>query len=139
MTLLSKVLRGDAMTITKNRILLVDDEEVVLFAYTQLLSSPNVKIDLARNEQTALNLLDKNKYTAIISEFRFSGTTNQEGFEVIQKVRSTQTRCIILVVTGYGGVDVQKKVQELGADYYFEKPISPGVIKGVLQSHGAYL
>jgi len=41
-----------------------------------------------------------------------------------------------MVVTAYGGDDIKKTIHDLGADYYFEKPVSPQKIKEVLAQHG---
>ncbi|MDD5674465.1 MAG: response regulator [Chitinivibrionales bacterium] len=126
------------MTTAANRLLLVDDEEAIVFAFSQLLKAPNLQIDTATSLQDAVNHLKNNNYSAVIADLRLSGSTNLEGYDVIREARATQADCIIIIVTAYGGEDTAKTVSQLGADYYFEKPVSPKTIKDLLKSKAVY-
>jgi len=120
------------------RILIVDDETAILFAFGQILKAPGVEIDKAASAEEAYDLIAANRYEAAVADLRLSGATNIEGFEVVRRIKETQPACKVIVVTAYGGDDTKKKVQELGADTYIEKPISPQHIKELLRKMGAY-
>jgi DNA-binding response OmpR family regulator len=115
------------------RILLVDDEEAILFAFKKVLSGPTVVVDTAASFREALKLLQLKSYTAIIADLRLSGAEVREGFEVIREARRMQTECKIIVMTAYGENDTSEKVFKLGADFYLEKPVSPQKVKELLQ------
>jgi DNA-binding response OmpR family regulator len=118
------------------RILLVDDEEAILFAFKKVLSAPSVTVDTAQTLKEALSLIQLKSYSAVIADLRLTGAEAIEGFEVIREAKRMQTDCKVIVVTAYGGNGTQEKVVQLGADCYFEKPVSPQKVKEMLQSKG---
>ncbi|MBN1128269.1 MAG: response regulator [Chitinispirillaceae bacterium] len=119
------------------RILIVDDEEVVLFAFKKGLSGPSITVDTAPTFKDAWRLIQYKSYCAIITDLRLSGSELREGLEVIRETRRIQTECKIIAITGYGGDDTRERVFKLGADKYLEKPVSPEKIGEMLQAMGA--
>ena len=118
------------------RILVVDDEDVVLFAFKKVLSGPLITVDTALSFKEALRLIQFKSYSAIITDLRLSDAEMSEGLEVIKEARRIQTECKIIVITGYGESDTREKVFKVGADRYIEKPVAPEKIKELLQSMG---
>jgi DNA-binding response OmpR family regulator len=118
------------------RILIVDDEEAILFAFKKVLSASSVTIDTAQSFDEALNLLQYKSYSAVIADLRLTGAATKEGYEVVREAKRIQTDCKVIVVTAYGEDGTKEKVAELGADLFLEKPVSPQKVKDVLQSLG---
>jgi DNA-binding NtrC family response regulator len=119
------------------RILVVDDEDVVLFAFKKVLSGPGIVVDTASSFKDAWKLIQFRSYAAIITDLRLSGIEIKDGLEVIKETKRIQTECKIIVITGYGESDTREKVFKLGAEIYLEKPVAPEKIKELLQSMGA--
>ena len=115
------------------KILLVEDEDAILFAFKKVLSAPTVSVDTAQTLEEAKSYLQQNEYRAVIADLRLSDATSIEGFEVIRETKERQEHCTIIVLTAYGKNDTREKVFELGANYYLEKPVSPQKIKEMLQ------
>ncbi len=122
------------MVNSTNKILLVEDEDAILFAFKKILSIPSVSVDTAQSLDEARAHLESSEYDAVIADLRLSDATTIEGFDVIRATRRLQTRCTIIILTAYGKSDTREKVFELGANYYLEKPVSPQVIKEMLQN-----
>ena len=122
----------------KRKILLVEDEDAILFAFKRVLSGPAITVDTAQTLDEAKGQLAQSSYQAVIADLRLSGATVTEGFEVIKETRRTQKDCRIIVVTAYGKSNTRETVFELGADFYLEKPVSPQKVKEVLQSMGVF-
>jgi DNA-binding response OmpR family regulator len=119
-----------------DRILVVDDEEAILFAFKKVLSGPSTVVDTAQSFEEALKLLQYKSYMAVIADLRLTGAAKKEGLEVIKEAKRMQSDCRVLVVTAYGENGTREQVAELGADHYLEKPVSPRKVKEVLQSLG---
>jgi len=115
------------------KILLVENEEAVLFAFKKVLTAPGMRVDTAASLPEATIRLEENRYDAVIADLRLSDATAIEGFDVIKLARKSQKKCAIIVLTAYGQNDTREHVFELGADYYLEKPFSPKKIKEMLQ------
>lgn len=117
-----------------NRILIVEDNEATLFAYRRMLSGENITVDTTQSVDEALSLLENNDYFVVITDLQVNTYGNMEGYEVIKKVKTNQLGCRIVVITASGGKDAHEKVMALGADVYFEKPVSPYILKEKIQS-----
>lgn len=116
------------------RILVVDDEPAILFAYRKLIKSEGFGIDVCDGLGEALQLINSCYYFAVITDIRLSGSENTEGIELLQAVRQQQPDSKIIVVTGFGSSSLEQNLRQLGASYYFEKPVKPGTIMSLLRS-----
>jgi DNA-binding response OmpR family regulator len=120
------------------RILLVDDEASILFAFSQYLKAPGMEIDTAETSEAALSLIEKKDYRAMVVDLRLTGATTLEGYEIIRRLKKLRPDCMVIVVTAYGGPEIMETLELLGVDLYFEKPVSPKVIKDALSREGVY-
>ncbi len=118
------------------KILVVDDEEAILFAFTKVLAAPGLDIHSAATLGQALDLIEHNPYDAVIADLRLSGDTSDDGYAVIQTVAEKQKECRIIVMTAYGDEKTKEKVFSLGAHFYLEKPVSPQKVKQLIASMG---
>lgn len=116
-----------------HRVLIVDDEPAICFAYRKLLESERFGFDICETVESAINLINVTDYFAVISDLRFAGTDNMDGVYLISVVRKKQPEAKIILVTGYGNEELQKTAQELGASHYFEKPVGPSMILSLLR------
>ena len=71
----------------KGRILLVDDEEIVLRSCKRILSGGNYEIDTARNGLDALELVNANQYDVLILDIKMP---KMDGIEVLRRVKETR-------------------------------------------------
>jgi DNA-binding response OmpR family regulator len=117
-----------------NRILLVDDEPAIRFAFSQMLNTSELSVDTATDVPEAKHFLAANQYRAVIADLRLTGGATMEGFEVIREAKRVQPECKVIVITAYGGDDIKKAVFELGADSYLEKPVSAKTVSDLLKT-----
>lgn len=121
------------------RVLIVDDETTILMAFKKLLQCPDIEVDTAETLEEAFSLLDRQEYAAVIADLRLSGFSGEEGLDIISHVKGQYPETHIILITAYGNQDVMKKAYNLGASYYFEKPVSTRIIKDALKSMGVLL
>jgi DNA-binding NtrC family response regulator len=117
-----------------HRVLCVDDEPAICFAYSKLLDGEPYKFDICESVEEAELFLNINNYFAIISDVRFSGSGNEDGIGFVSAVREIQPDAKVILVTGYGSDELKATVDKLGASHYFEKPVTPSIILNVLRS-----
>ncbi len=100
----------------------------VLLAFTTLLKDKGYEVDTAETIEDAEQCLEANEYAVVIADLRPTGILGEEGLEIIKYVKENtdNTKCIL--VTGYGSPEIMEKAYGLGADFYFEKPVSSEVI-----------
>jgi len=118
------------------RILLVDDEVAFLLPMKKMLQGPALQVDTAETFAQAADLLDRERYDAVVADVRLGGALSREGLAVLDLVRSRGTDTKVIVMTGYGGPEVMREAYRLQADRYFEKPVSYRMLAEALKGLG---
>ncbi len=115
------------------RILIVDDETAVLFAYRRLIEGNGYVADVCETLDEAIAYIKANPYFAVITDLRLTGTNSREGLEVLACIREHQPQAKMIVITGYGGKETFQSALTLGVTFYFNKPMEPSVILETLR------
>ncbi len=104
------------------RLLLVDDEEAILFAMGDFLVRSGYEVDRANSRGAAERLLAGPPYALAIVDLRLGAEEPRGGLELLRQIRgcSPQTRTILL--TAYGSAEVEAELATLGADLLLSKP-----------------
>ena len=118
------------------RILLVDDETAVLFAYKKVLQREQFKVDAIDSKDGSFLLLKRNDYDVAILDLRLGGEFCEEGFELLQHIKGVHPETVVIMITAHGNQDVRERAYKLGADHYFEKPVSTNRIRKALVDSG---
>jgi DNA-binding NtrC family response regulator len=116
-----------------HRVLIVDDEPAICFAYGRLLESERFGFDICDNVRDALSLLKTREYFAVISDVRFAGSDNADGVFLVSEIRSAQPKAKVILVTGYGSEELKRTAEALGAYDYLEKPVDPSLVVKILR------
>lgn len=118
------------------RILVVDDEEAILFAFRKLLQRPGVSVDTCECFEAAIDHIDSFSYDAIIIDLRLSGSLGQEGLQILTYFKQRKPASKAALITAYGVTGTDSMAFECGADFYFEKPVSFKDLNQILGSIG---
>jgi YesN/AraC family two-component response regulator len=60
----------------------------------------------------------------------------EEGLDILRHVKEHKPQIKVILVTGYGSSELGKKTIALGAEFYFEKPVSHFILKDALKNLG---
>ncbi len=117
-----------------DRILIVDDEVATLFAYKKLIEKEGIGVDVCESLDEAIVQIKTRPYYAVIADMRLAGTDNTDGLKILHFVREMRLDTKVIIVTGYGNKEIEQTALAMGATYYFEKPVLPSTILGVLNT-----
>ncbi|MBW4057134.1 MAG: response regulator [Proteobacteria bacterium] len=126
--------QGAAIMPESHRVLIVDDEPALRFAYRKLLESELFAFDISDNVKDAVLLIQSKTYFAVISDVRFAGSGNEDGLNLVSVVRQKQPESKTILVTGYGSDTLKNSARKLGVSHYFEKPVQPALILTLLRA-----
>lgn len=104
------------------RLLVVDDEEPILFAISEYFEPLGYQVDCARELEEAEALLTQVRYALLIADLRLSGIHSNEGLELVRFARERSPWTRIIVLTGYGGTEMEAEALEHGVDAFLHKP-----------------
>jgi two-component system phosphoglycerate transport system response regulator PgtA len=119
------------------RILLVDDDVLVLRGAQRLLERAGHEVWESTNSKTALNMLEHFTMDVVITDIYMPG---MNGMELTRKINEDRSCRRVICMTG-GGVlatprELLSQAREAGAERTIEKPFMPGellaVVDGVL-------
>ena len=116
------------------RILIVDDEQALLISLKMFLESTDMKVDTAETLSTAMKFVEENKYDYIISDIRLNGVLGEEGLDLLRFVKQNRSGTRVIIMTGYDKRDIRKKAYRLGADLFFEKPVSANTLLDAMKN-----
>ena len=117
-------------------LLIIDDEETVLFAFKDVLSESWLEVDTAQTLDEAKRLLDSTLYHGAVVDLRLSGSEGTEGFEAIRMIKKRYPHCKIILLTAYAKNGTKNRAFSEGADFFLEKPVSPEEIGNLFSVHG---
>ena len=103
----------------EDRILIVDDEEVICNVLDRRLTREGYFCTTAHNGKEALNHFYKNSFSLIISDMKMPEMT---GIELLQKVKAIDPKMKMIMVTAYPDIDLAVDAMRLGAYDFIIKP-----------------
>lgn len=112
------------------RILVVDDEELVRWTLNQTLTDEGYKVDLAETGELALEKFHKKKFDLVILDIKLPGI---HGDEVLQKIKEFDKDALVIMITAHGGVESAVQCMKYGAFHYLQKPFEIDEVKMIVR------
>lgn len=113
----------------KEKILIVDDEEIMRNFLLDVFRDEGYNLDSAVDGQEALEKISKNRYRLIITDIRMPKV---DGTEVLEKAKELDPQIDVIVITGYASQQVKQECQKLGAAYFIAKPFQINQIRALV-------
>jgi two-component system nitrogen regulation response regulator NtrX len=98
----------------------MDDEENVQESLKIILSYQGYDVDIASTGAQGLEFLKTETCDLLILDLKMP---DQDGFEILKTVRQQYPSLKVILITGFGTLDIARKALALGAIHYFDKPI----------------
>jgi CheY-like chemotaxis protein len=105
------------------RVLLVDDEESVLFAINEYLTLRGHQVHRAASPEAAHDLLRSHRYGCVITDLHLGPARAGEGIEIARAARESGTPCVVLL-TAHGTPELARDAVALGIDRVIAKPVT---------------
>lgn len=116
---------------SKSKILVVDDEETILFALKRVLSRENYEIFLADNPVEAWEILDRENIDVLITDIMMNEFS---GLELMEKTKEKFPMVPVVLITGNPDLSTAQEAIRHKAYDYISKPVERNRILEVVQS-----
>jgi len=110
---------------SKGRILVVDDEDIVRTSCSRTLSPEGYEVRLAKNGVEGLKMASEERFDLVLTDLKMP---DMDGIEVLRIIKGKWPQTAVIIVTGYQTVDTAVKAIKLGAYDYIEKPFTPDAL-----------
>lgn len=105
----------------KNKILVVDDEQLIRWSLEQNLKKQGYEVLTAASGEDALRLVREEEPNLMLLDIQLPG---MNGMEVLERVKEINEDIIVIMVTALGILETAVKAMRLGAFDYVNKPFN---------------
>jgi len=111
------------------RILIVDDEEILIRSCKRILSDPSYVVDTLMDGWEAMRRVEEVDYDIVILDIMMPKV---DGLEVLQHIKERHPDVDVIMMTGLSQVQTAVKAMKLGAFDYLSKPFDPEELQNVV-------
>jgi len=106
------------------KILVIDDEEIIIKSLSKLLEKNGYEVFVAKNGQDAIVMAEEEDFDLILADIRMPGMNGVEAVEQIykDKLKRKEKKMPTIFITGYSDEANEKKAKTLAPLAYIYKP-----------------
>ena len=110
------------------KILVIDDEEIIIRSLSKLLEKNGYKVFVAKNGQDAIVMSEEEDFDLILADIRMPGINGVEAVERIYEMMPKKRikRIPAIFITGYADEINEKRAKNLDPIAYIYKPFDMG-------------
>src|SRR5436305_9015797 len=112
-----------------DKLLLIDDEADVQYSFKRIFNSPEIELATAASGEEGLSLIPRLRPDLVIMDVRMGGMT---GLETLRRIRETDARLPVIMMTAYGTTQTAIEAMKLGAYDYLLKPFDVPKLKEIV-------
>ncbi|NOZ08372.1 MAG: sigma-54-dependent Fis family transcriptional regulator [FCB group bacterium] len=101
------------------RVLVVDDQADVRRGLQKLISTLHCSVDIAASGEEAVSLLEQDSYHIVFTDIKMTGMS---GIELLDWITHHQSGVEVIMITGFGTIEMAVHCLQNGAAHYITKP-----------------
>jgi two-component system nitrogen regulation response regulator NtrX len=107
--------------VTREQILVVDDESGVRASLGGILRDEGYEVQVAETGEAALSALEGRRFDLVLLDVWLPG---MDGLETLARLRTLDPEVPVVVISGHGSIETAVKAVRMGAQDFVEKPLS---------------
>src|SRR3954467_2676329 len=119
-----------ANTPTKPRLLVLDEDRIILQSLGQFLRREGYEVRTTDNADDAISILESQQTELLLADINMPGV---KPAEFLRDVRRRFPHVVVIVITGYGSIEGAVEATKIGAFDYLTKPIVDDEIRVVVE------
>src|SRR5438093_130329 len=106
------------------RILIADDQLDLLDALKLLLKGQGIEYDAVTSPDAAVRALESRPFDLVLMDLNYTGdtTSGREGIDLLARVQALDRLLPVIVMTGWGSVDLAVEAMRRGVRDFVQKP-----------------
>ena len=106
------------------RILIADDQTDLLDALTLLLKGQGIEYDTVTSPDAVVQALESRPFDLVLMDLNYTGdtTSGREGIDLLARVQAFDRLLPVIVMTGWGSVDLAVEAMRRGVRDFVQKP-----------------
>ena len=113
----------------KEKILIADDDESILFGLTALLEDEGYSVVSAKDGEEAWEKLLQEPVALLLADLKMP---KYDGLQVLKRLKKARMDTEVIIITGKGTISTAVKAMKAGAYDYLTKPVEPRRLKTII-------
>jgi phosphoserine phosphatase RsbU/P len=107
-----------------SRILIADDQSDLIDALRLLLKDQDIEVSAVSSPEAALAAVAASSFDLLLMDLNYTGdtTSGREGFDLLSRVQAFDSLLPVIVMTGWGSVDLAVEAMRRGVRDFVQKP-----------------
>ena len=125
-----------SMCAVQPRILVADDQPDLIDALRLLLKREDIHVDSVGSPEAALSAIAAGSYDLLLMDLNYTGdtTSGREGIDLLSRVQALDRELPIVVMTGWGSVDIAVEAMRRGVRNFVQKPWDNAQLVAILRT-----
>jgi DNA-binding NtrC family response regulator len=111
------------------KILIIDDDQMMLNALTTLLETEEQTTVTAKDAESGISMYRQQKPDAVLLDLRLP---TKDGIEVLKEIRLINANAKVIIITGYPTPEAREEAMANGAFFFYEKSKDIGELVSAL-------
>ena len=118
------------------RILVADDQPDLIDALRLLLKPEAIHVDSVSSPEAAVSAISEGSFDLLLMDLNYSGdtTSGREGIDLLSRVQAIDRELPIVVMTGWGSVDIAVEAMRRGVRNFVQKPWDNAQLVAILRT-----
>ncbi len=118
------------MTDRKKRVLVVDDEQLILKIISDILTKEGYEVVIANNCEKATEHLKTSSFNVVLSDIKMPV---KSGIDLLEEIKNKDPNIPVILMTGFASLETAVEAVQNGAFDYLIKPLDYGKLKSVIE------
>src|SRR5262245_15670006 len=118
------------------RILIADDQHDLLDALRLLLKGEGIGMDAVTSPDAVIDAVSRGTYDLLLMDLNYTGdtTSGAEGIDLLSRVQAIDGSLPVIVMTGWGSVDIAVETMRRGVRDFVQKPWDNATLLATVRS-----
>ena len=114
----------------QKRVLVVDDEQLILKIISDILTKEGYDVLVANNCEKAAELLKTTQFDVVLSDIKMP---IKSGIDLLEEIKNKDPNIPVILMTGFASLETAVEAVQNGAFDYLIKPLDYGKLKSVIE------
>ncbi len=114
----------------QKRVLVVDDEQLILKIISDILTKEGYDVLVANNCEKAAELLKTTRFDVVLSDIKMP---IKSGIDLLEEIKNKDPNIPVILMTGFASLETAVEAVQNGAFDYLIKPLDYGKLKSVIE------
>ncbi len=136
---LNEYIKYDLSVYQKLRILVVDDDQMILNYFKNMMTNFGIYCDVCSNGKDAINMMNSSaKNSRLLYDIIFIDYLMEDlnGLDTIRNIRKTLDDCVnVIMISNTDWSEIEERAKEVGIHRYISKPLFQSEVFNVINEH----